>query len=195
MNRCNESTVGQALVHHDLGRRLGHQPSQAGEVAAGDRLLERPDPDRSELANDLQGLLDVPGHVGVDPEVDPAAEQPPSGPGRLQGPVVLELELDVGEPEGAHPEQRSRIGPPLAGGHHPAVAVASKGSGRRRRNPGTRPGRLPGYPTQRVQQGQVDAAPGRRLRDLGIDPLGRGLAVALLQKRHRLGERPERLAD
>ena len=148
--------VGQALVHHDLGRRLGHQPGQAGQVVGGDRLLERPDPDRAQLADDLQGLLDVPGHVGVDPKVDPAAEQPPSGSGRPQGPVLLELELDVGEPEGAHLEQRHRIGPSLAGGHHPAVAVSPKGQATAPEPP------PPAGPAPRMPCRTRPAGPGRR---------------------------------
>jgi hypothetical protein len=186
-------TVGQALVHHDLGRRIGHQPGQAGQVAAGDRLLEGPDPDRAELTDGLQGLFDGPGHVGVDPEVDPAAEQPPSRPGRRQGPLAFDLQLDVPEPEGAQLEQRHRMGPSLAGGHHPAVAEPPQRVDRRWR-PADRH-RFAGRPPERVQQGQVDAAPGRRLRDLGIDPLGGCLAVAFLEERDEVGKRLEPLSE
>jgi hypothetical protein len=99
------------------------------------------------------------------------------------------------EPEGAHLQQRHRIAPAAAGGDDPAVAVSPKRGGRRRRNPRRRPRRLAGGPAEGVQQRQVNAAPGRRLRGLGADPLGRGLTVALLQERHDLTERPERPAD
>jgi hypothetical protein len=122
--RLQRLAVAQALVDNDPCRRLPHQPRQTRKVAGGDRLLERPDPHRSQLLDHLQRLLDVPGHVGVDPKVDPAAEQPPRRPRGLQRAVLAELELDLRKAEGAHLEQRLHIGPASSGGHDPAVAVA-----------------------------------------------------------------------
>src|SRR5215218_4978355 len=103
--RLQRLTVAQALIDNDPRRRLPHQPGQTSKVAGGDRLLERPDPHRAQLLDHLQCLVDVPGHVGVDSKVDPAAEQPSRRPRGLQRAVLPQLELDLTKAEGAHLDQ------------------------------------------------------------------------------------------
>jgi hypothetical protein len=52
--------------------------------------------------------------------------------------------------------------------------------------------RFPERPAERVEQGQVDAAPGGRLGDLGADPVARCPAVAFLEERDEVCKRLER---
>ena len=77
----------------------------AGQVIRVNRLFERRNANSAQLADEVQRLGNAPGHVGVDPQIDPAAEYPAGRFGRSQRAVAPQLEFDLPEAECAHLQQ------------------------------------------------------------------------------------------